>query len=88
MWRERAARMTLDALGYTNLTRKIDEHNDAIVYARRWFSGVYDNHEDPKRVDNALATFDCAGLEDHFEIVRDCVLSRRVSLMRPTESIY
>jgi len=33
LWRERAARMTLDALGYTNLTVKPPEHNEAVRYA-------------------------------------------------------
>lgn len=53
LWRERAARMTLDALGYTNLTVKPHEHNTTVRYARRWFRfGLLD--------DSAEATFDAA----------------------------
>ena len=74
MWRERAARMTLDALGHTNLTVKPHRHNDAVRYARRWFRGLYAYHPDEKLVDNAEATFECAGVD--FETVKKYVLQR------------
>jgi hypothetical protein len=63
LWRERAARMTLDALGHTNLTVKPKEHNEAVKYARRWFRGVFNEHPDPAMVDDVQATFDYAGVE-------------------------
>lgn len=62
LWRERAARMILDALGHTNLTVKPIHHNETVRYARRWFRQLYANHDDPRQVDNAQATFDAAGL--------------------------
>lgn len=74
LWRERAARMTLDALGHTNLTVKPKRHNYAVRYARRWFRGMYEEHTDPKQVDSAIATFDFAGI-DGFTYVRDAVLT-------------
>ena len=73
LWRERAARLTLDALGHTSLVSKPLKHNTAVRYARRWFRGIYSNHPDPKQVDNAAATFDEAGVL--FNEVRDTVLA-------------
>lgn len=73
LWRERAARLTLDALGHTSLISKPIRHNDAVRYARRWFRGMFDNHPDPKMVDSASATFDEAGVL--FKEVRDAVLA-------------
>lgn len=73
LWRERAARMTLDALGYTNLTVKPQEHNAAVIYARRWFRNMYENHPDPKQVDSAVATFDYANVD--FVSVKRLVLA-------------
>jgi hypothetical protein len=84
MWRERAARLTLDALGHTNLTRKAHEHNAAVIYARRWFRGMYDDPQNSEKVDNSRATFECAGLDMHFEAVREVVLSRHIPRMRDT----
>jgi len=72
MWRERAARMTLDALGFTNLAVKPLRHNDAVRYARRWFRQLYADQQDPSIDDNAIATFDSAGIL--FPDVRDAVL--------------
>lgn len=72
LWRERAARMTLDALGHTNLTVKPHRHNDAVRYARRWFRGFFSYHPDAKYVDNVEATFECAGVD--FEIIKKYVL--------------
>ncbi len=74
MWRERAARMTLDALGHTNLTMKHVRHNEAVRYARRWFRGMYEDHEDVKQTDSPTATFDAGGLIG-FREVRDAVLA-------------
>lgn len=71
MWRERAARMTLDALGFTNLTMKPKRHNEAVRYARRWFRGMY---EDAVESDSPTATFDAAGLVGFVE-VRDAALA-------------
>lgn len=79
LWRQRAARMVLDALGYTNLTVKPREHNSTVRHARRFFRGMYDDHPDPKKVDNPLATFDCAGV--CFPDVRDAVLRTTPILM-------
>lgn len=73
LWRERAARMILDALGYTNLTVKPVHHNETVRYARRWFKQVYAYHDDPKQVDDAEATFDAAGING-YPFIRDAVL--------------
>ncbi len=73
LWRERAARMTLDALGYTNLTVKPYEHNEAVGYARRWFRQMYTDHTDINESDDAQATFDSAGVV--FDTVRNSVLN-------------
>lgn len=62
LWRERAARMILDALGHTNLTVKPIHHNEVVRYARRWFRQLYADHDNPRQVDNAEATFDAAGI--------------------------
>lgn len=84
LWRERAARMTLDALGYTNKVGKREklsaEHNAIVKYARRWFRGLYSGLEDPTLVDNAEATFDFANVL--FVEVRDAVLAAKPILMR------
>ncbi len=83
LWRERAARMTLDALGHTNLTMKKTRHNEAVRYARRWFRGIYEGtHEDgvdalelsDVKTDSAVDTFDAANLTG-FTGVRDAVLA-------------
>lgn len=74
LWRERAARMTLDALGYTNLTVKPKLHNEAVRYSRLWFRRMFDHHPDPKRVDNVVATFDSAGVND-FPLICNAVLA-------------
>jgi hypothetical protein len=73
LWRERAARMTLDALGHTNLTMKPKRHDEAVKYARRWFRGLF---EDAPKSDSAVATFDAAGLIG-FPQVRNAALSNR-----------
>lgn len=73
LWRERAARMTLDALGHTNMTVRPSQHNETVRYARRWFRLFYEDHPDPKLVDNAVATFDDAGIV--FDRVRNAVLA-------------
>jgi hypothetical protein len=62
LWRERAARMTLDALGYTNLTVKPLEHNETVRYARRWFRQLFVDHPDPKQADDAEGTFESGGI--------------------------
>ena len=62
MWRERAARMTLDALGHTNLTMKKKRHNEAVRYARRWLRGMFSGS------DNAVDTFDAANLTGFIEV--------------------
>ena len=74
LWRERVARMTLDALGYTHLKTKPLRHNETVRYARRWYRGLFEDLEDPKLVDNPSATFDAAGLID-FEQIRDAILA-------------
>jgi len=62
LWRERAARMTLDALGHTNLTMKPTRHNEAVRYARRWFRGIFEDHPDSRKADSPSATFEAGGL--------------------------
>ncbi len=74
LWRERAARMTLDALGHTNLTVKPKRHNEAVRYARRWFRGHYEEVPEDAVVDNPEATFDFAGIEG-FHLVRNAILA-------------
>ena len=74
LWRERAARMILDALGHTNLTVKPVHHNDAVRYARRWLKQVYAYHDNPRQQDDAEATFDAAGI-DGYHSIRDVVLA-------------
>lgn len=74
LWRERAARLTLDALGHTNLTVKPKRHNEAVRYARRWFRQIFEDHPDPGQTDSVEATFDVAGLVG-FHQVRDAVLA-------------
>lgn len=74
LWRERAARMTLDALGHTNLTVKPKRHNETVRYARRWFRQMFEDNPDPGQADDAEATFDVAGLVG-FQQVRDAVLA-------------
>ncbi len=74
LWRERAARMTLDSLGYTNLTMKKKRHNEAVRYARRWFRGMLMDHPDIKETDDPFATFEAAHLTG-FAGVRDAVLA-------------
>lgn len=74
LWRERAARMTLDALGHTNLTMKPARHNEAVRYARRWFRGIFDDNLDPKLGDDSTATFDAGNLIG-FRQVREAVLA-------------
>lgn len=69
LWRERAARMTLDALGHTNLTVKPYDHNEAVRYARRWFRGMYIEAPEP---DDPIGTFDAAGII--FDTVRRVTL--------------
>lgn len=66
--------MTLDALGYTNLTVKPKLHNEAVRYSRLWFRQMFDHHPDLKKVDNVIATFDFAGIND-FPLIRDAVLA-------------
>ena len=73
LWRERAARLTLDALGFTGLSGKRKKHNDTISHARRWFRGFYDSLSIPKEYrDSAIDTFDSGGID--FQSVRDEVL--------------
>jgi len=74
LWRERAARMILDALGHTNLTMKKKRHNEAVRYARRWFRGMFKDHPDIGETDDAEATFDAANLTG-FSKVRDAILA-------------
>lgn len=80
LWRERAARMTLDALGHTNLTVKPHEHNAAVRYARRWFRGFYNDLEGDAN-DNAPATFDFAGIV--FDDVKRVVLATDPIIFEP-----
>ena len=80
LWRERAARMTLDALGHTNLTVKPHEHNEAVRYARRWFRGLYLAGPEP---DDPQGTFDSAGVL--FEEVRDTVLATPPIIFEPDD---
>lgn len=76
LWRERAARMTLDALGHTNLTVKPHDHNAAVRYARRWFRGMINT-------DGAPETFDAAGVV--FGPIRTAVLATSPILFDPEE---
>ncbi len=74
LWRKRAERMTLDALGHTNLTMKPRQHNEAVRYARRWYRGFFSAHPELDEVDNPEATFNSAGLVS-FKQVRDAILA-------------
>ncbi len=74
LWRERAARMTLDALGYTHITTKPMRHNDTVRYARRWFRGLYESLPDESQEDSAPATFDSGGIVG-FTRVKNAVLA-------------
>lgn len=63
LWRERAARMILDALGYTGLVGKRKKHNDAVRYARRWLRGFYETNDVPEEFrDSVTGTFESAGI--------------------------
>lgn len=73
LWRERAARMTLDALGFTHITTKPLRHNESVRYARRWFRGIYEDLPQESKEDSAVATFDSGGIVG-FEQVREVVL--------------
>ena len=83
LWRERAARMTLDALGHTNLTMKKKRHNEAVRYARRWFRGMLMDHLEVGETDDPFATFEAANLTG-FTGVRDAVLAME-PIMFPDE---
>lgn len=76
MWRERAARLTLDALGHTNLTVKPHEHNETVRYARRWFRGFIND-------DSSFSTFDAAGVL--YQEVRAAVLQSAPILFEPED---
>ena len=63
LWRERTARMVLDALGLTGLIGKRKKHNDAVGYARRWLRGFYETPDTPPELwDSARGTFDFGGI--------------------------
>lgn len=70
--------MTLDSLGHTNLTMKKKRHNEAVLYARRWFRGLFigapPNEEEKPQDDGPRDTFDAANLTG-FTGVRDAVLA-------------
>ena len=84
LWRARAARLTLDALGYTSLTAKPDLHNTAVRYARAWFRGWFDNPQvDWVEIDNVMATFDLGGVM--FDPVQKAVLATPARLMEFVE---
>ncbi len=84
LWRARAARLTLDALGYTSLTAKPDLHNSAVRYARAWFRGLFDNPQVAwVEIDNVMATFDLGGVL--FEPVQKAVLATPARLMEFVE---
>lgn len=94
LWRERAARMTLDALGHTNLTVKPEEHNKTARYARRWFRGVYVGAPPTEKVINdvptkeinddcPVGTFDAANVT--LDAVRQAVLSTDPIIFEPDE---
>jgi hypothetical protein len=76
LWRERAARMTLDALGHTSMTVKPRDHNDAVRYARRWFRGLLPD-------DDPAATFDSAGIV--FRDIKITILGTKPILFDPGE---
>jgi hypothetical protein len=76
LWRERAARMTLDALGFTGLISKRKKHNDTISHARRWFRGCYDSTDIPLEFrDSAIDTFDSGGID--FQTIKSEVLKSK-----------
>ena len=76
VWREKAARMTLDALGHTNLTTKPQEHNNTVRYSRRWFRRLFDD-------DDSLPVFDLANID--FKTVRDAVLNTKPIIFEPED---
>jgi hypothetical protein len=54
LWRDVAARVILDAMGFTGLTGEPTKHNKAVREARMWFK--FDD-------ENVQMVFDLAGLE-------------------------
>ena len=76
LWRERAARLSLDSWGYSHLTVKPHDHNETVRYARRWFRGLFDT-------DSALDTFEAAGVR--FEEAQAAVLSTEAIMFEPDD---
>ena len=74
LWREVAARMTLDALGYTGLTGEPEKHDAAVREARRWFKGI-------PELDSPVIVFDYAVMSGYFHVVRDEVLKYPITYM-------
>jgi hypothetical protein len=81
LWRERAARMVLDALGNTNLTVKPKRHNEAVRYARRWLKELIAD-------DDAEATFDAGGIIGYPEIRRKVLAIEPALFPDPPEDDY
>lgn len=80
LWRERAARMVLDAVGLTCLIGKRKKHNDAVGYARRWLKGFYDTPDTPPELwDSARGTFDAGGI--NYEAVAGPILATKPILV-------
>lgn len=74
VWREVAARMVLDALGYTGLGSEPEENDAAIRDAKRWFRGI-PNPEDP------IMVFDYANMEHYLANIREIVLNYPVTYL-------
>jgi hypothetical protein len=81
LWREVAARATLDALGYTGRTAEPDQHDAIIKEARLWFKGI-PIPESPHIV------FDNASLLPYFPKVKEAVLNYPVTYMTDIEDDY
>lgn len=72
LWREVAARITLDGLGYTGLTGEPDKHDHAVREARRWFRGI------PVE-DSPEIVFDYAAMTNYYPGIRTAVLNHPVT---------
>lgn len=79
LWREVAARMILDAMGYTGMTGEPDKHDEVVKEARRWFRGI-------PYPESPVAVFDNAALIGYLPEVKAEVLKWSVQYL--TEDIY
>lgn len=74
LWREVAARMVLDALGYTGLTGEPEKHDATVKEARRWFRGIPDTQ-------SPMTIFDYANMTGYYFDIKKAVLEYPVTYM-------